>query len=73
MIPLIPHDLPEYVVNFPLTLSPSPTRWRAQVFKEHACWRWVHQCSDTEHMGANGYTGWQEAQTAACLHMRSHA
>lgn len=72
MMPLIPHDLPEYVVNFPLTLSPSPTRWRAQVFKGQSTWSWVHQCADKEHVGANGYTAWLDAQQAACWHMRGH-
>jgi len=65
----IPHDLPAYESN----TSPSPIRWRAQIFKGYWGWNWAHQCSAQCVEQGYGYLSWRLALRYACEHMRRHA
>jgi hypothetical protein len=62
----LPHDLPEYVPNWPV-----PVRVKATVVKGRSGWLWAHQCP---HKGipalAMGYRTQTLAFAAALKHAR---
>jgi hypothetical protein len=63
----LPHDLPEYVPNWPV-----PVKVKAKVYKRGGAWYWAHACPKGPRVAALGWPQptLPEAFEAALKHAR---